>query len=405
MMLDRARVRQSAEKLTKLLVFGLPFFLPAYLIRLKLFWFPTTFLEIYIGLIVLFFSLAHGRDGWLRAGAKLGKWRGPIFLWSLISFAATFWSPNVFSGLGLWRAYVLEPVLLLFVFLTVLTERADAKRFLRQLYFVVIGICLWAVWQFTTGEGIPSPWNVSIAEGRRATGPFPFPNAVALFVVPITALAAAQFVKHKDQWALVALTAGFISVILAKSDGGLIALTAASAFALATVRWGRVLLAPLIVIGMLIFTTQPALRTKVIDEVTFQTWPGQVRLTIWEETWNMLKDRPILGAGLAGYSIVFADYHEATYIEIFQYPHNILFNVWSETGILGVFAFGWILWVWATHKGRRDRLHIASVTVLLALLIHGLVDVPYFKNDLAIVFWALVFLTVFSRIDENESES
>ncbi len=40
---------------------------------------------------------------------------------------------------------------------------------------------------------------------------------------------------------------------------------------------------------------------------------------------------------------------------------------------------------------------------LIAFLIHGLVDVPFFKNDLALHFWVVLALTavVYIRIGEN----
>jgi hypothetical protein len=40
-----------------------------------------------------------------------------------------------------------------------------------------------------------------------------------------------------------------------------------------------------------------------------------------------------------------------------------------------------------------------ALPVIIAILVHGLVDVPYFKNDLAVLFWMLIALT--TRIDEG----
>jgi O-antigen ligase len=403
MMRDWESIRQKVEMLTRRLAFGLPFALPAYLIRVSLGPVPTTVLELYIVIFLAAFTVAHGRRGWLRAGASLGSWRWPILLWALASFASVFWSPDIFSGLGLWRAYVLEPLLVFFILRIVLVEKRDIDRFVNHLYLATIGICVWAIWQFVTGSGIPSPWDVSIAEGRRATGPFPFPNAVALFIVPIGSLAAARFRNAPKPLTALAWIACLVAVLLARSDGGLIALGAATFIIACTHQWGRIASEMLLLAGILFLTFTPVIREAVITELTFQSWSGQVRLTMWEETWNMLKERPLLGAGFAGYPIVFADYHKATYIEIFQYPHNILFNFWSETGILGVISFGWIVLTWSQSAYRISRsesqeqryaLWAMRCAPLAAILIHGLVDVPYFKNDLAMLFWMLIFVTL-----------
>jgi hypothetical protein len=39
---------------------------------------------------------------------------------------------------------------------------------------------------------------------------------------------------------------------------------------------------------------------------------------------------------------------------------------------------------------------------MATLLAHGLVDVPYFKNDLAVLFWIVVLVPILvQRIDEK----
>jgi hypothetical protein len=59
-----------------------------------------------------------------------------------------------------------------------------------------------------------------------------------------------------------------------------------------------------------------------------------------------------------------------------------------------------LLFVWIMIKylyygykslsGKERELSLALITALIAIIIHGLVDVPYFKNDLAVQFWALM---------------
>lgn len=76
---------------------------------------------------------------------------------------------------------------------------------------------------------------------------------------------------------------------------------------------------------------------------------------------------------------------------------TIVLNFWSETGLAGLVAFIW-LGVQAVRQGLAglalDRwprtMSIGLLGMLFSLVLHGLVDAPYFKNDLALVFWALV---------------
>jgi hypothetical protein len=42
--------------------------------------------------------------------------------------------------------------------------------------------------------------------------------------------------------------------------------------------------------------------------------------------------------------------------------------------------------------GKKYRHHLVLMTGMVAMLVYGLVDVPYFKNDLSVVFWILLAL-------------
>jgi O-antigen ligase len=129
----------------------------------------------------------------------------------------------------------------------------------------------------------------------------------------------------------------------------------------------------------------------------------QIRYQQWKETLNLLKDTPIFGAGLAGYQTLMVPYHQFWHIEIFLYPHNFFLNFWTETGLLGLIS---IIWTIATffiigyqstinnQQSTIKTLTLATICAMITLLIHGLVDVPYFKNDLAILFWVIIGIMV-----------
>ena len=395
-------------KSLKYLVWLLPFALPLYAIRFKVGPFPTTAFEIYLWILFIWFTAGRGWLGWKSGSARLRGWRWPIMAWTLISYLSVFWSPSLMTGFGLWRAYILEPILVLVLLLDMMRTEQDLEWLKRSMFGACGFLMVWAAIQFISGWGIPSPWNVAIAAGRRATGPFPYPNALSLFVTPIAALAFVQWLKKpRDWWALVGWGSGLIAIALAKSNGGFIALFVVAMTALFINQKTRKWIAAALVLALGIVIAIGPVRSAIWKTISFQNWSGQVRLFQWRETWQMLKDHWFLGAGFGGYPIVFAPYHKATAIEIFQYPHNILFNFWSETGLLGVAAFGWIVgrWIWRAVRvspppsapplklrGGWEEIWSGRLVLLapiLAILIHGLVDVPYFKNDLAVLFWIL----------------
>jgi len=396
-------------KFLKYLVWALPFALPLYLVRFRIGPFPTTALEIYLLILFIWFTVERGWLGWKSGSARLRGWRWPIAAWVLISYLSVFWSPSLTIGFGLWRAYVLESILVLIVVLDVIRTEQDLEWMKRSMFASCVFLMVWAVFQFISGWGIPHPWDVAIMAGRRATGPFPYPNALSLFVTPVAALAFVQWLKKpRDWWALVGWISGVIAIGLAKSDGGFIAWVAVAIAALLINKKTRKRAAAVFVLILGVVVAIEPVRSVIWKTISFQNWSGQVRLFQWRETWQMLKDHWFLGAGFGGYPGVFAAYHKATAIEIFQYPHNILFNFWSETGVLGVVAFGWIVGRWIRKgigvtppscwtpplnlRGGWEGIwsgRLLALAPIIAILIHGLVDVPYFKNDLAILFWIL----------------
>jgi O-antigen ligase len=122
------------------------------------------------------------------------------------------------------------------------------------------------------------------------------------------------------------------------------------------------------------------------------------RLELWKDTLLMLREHIVFGAGLSGFADRIAPFWNPTHPERFIDPHNILLNFWVETGLLGVFAFGWIMangfrvtWLgWHSSEGSWRPIELGVFLALIAIVVHGLVDVPYFKNDLSLEFWALI---------------
>jgi O-antigen ligase len=307
--------------------------------------------------------------------------------WVAVTLLAVAIAPSLHAALGLWRAFVLEPVLWLLVACALQVDREALWKQLSWVVWVLAGV---AAFQFVSGWFIPSPWNVGILEGRRATGIFPFPNALALFVAPVGALAIARFLEKRTWMDGVTVLASVLAVALAKSEGAGVALAAVAVVAGFASPKFRKWTALAVGLGCAALLLVAPLRTKVVQEVTFKGWSGKVRLVIWEETVTMLKDRPFFGAGFGAYPTVIKPYHKATYLEIFQFPHNALLNIWSETGVLGLLVVLWLAVTWI--KAGKDA-RMVALAPLLAIAVHGLVDVPYFKNDLAVLFWMLVWLT------------
>jgi O-antigen ligase len=115
----------------------------------------------------------------------------------------------------------------------------------------------------------------------------------------------------------------------------------------------------------------------------------------------MLRDHPIFGAGISGYQTVMVHYRTRN-LHPEPYAHNIFLTTWSEVGLIGLAAFTVILvgllWrAWRNFGSAPDLyrpLLWGMFGAWVVFVVHGLVDSPYWKNDLSLEFWILAALEV-----------
>src|SRR3989339_175106 len=375
--------------------------LPAYLLRLDVFGMPTTLLEWMLGMAMLAWLTDPVRQK--IDGSFLRGWRLPLFLFFLASLVGFFVAPDKLVALGIWKAYVIEPVFFFLLVRISLRWYDDAQTVVMALGCGAAVVAAFAIFQSVTGLGIPIPWDVE----RRVTSVYPYPNAVGLYVGPIILLGLAALSRGVKEripsriffWILV-LGLCVAAVIFSQTE----AVWGAVPAAVLVLMIGlfprlRLLAVPLALAGILVMLAVPALRTKAL----LHDYSGEVRRKQWTETAEMLKDRWAFGAGLSGYPAVMAAYHVFPEIEIFQYPHNIFLNIWSEFGLLGFLVLAMLTWrvLRLYRKADRERspmlwLTFGCVAALVEMFLHGFVDVPYFKNDLALLTWGIFALLSWS---------
>lgn len=382
--------------------------LPSYGVRATVAGVPITLLEV---LILVVSAVWLWR--WRVQGRSALAPRSP-FLWAAAAFAllATielFVSPDLVRAAGIWKAYFVEAPLFFVAASGIVRTRQSFERAALALGVTALYISVFAIIQkLTNGWLVPYDYWYR-GEGPRVTSFYSYPNAIGLFVGPIIALgfgygtaALRQLVTGARTAPVVArlvfwlsvITCGLLAILFAHSDGALVGLAAAAVvFGLLTPRL-RVATAGLLVAGGVAVAVW-GLPSSVTDILLLRDWSGQVRRSVWSESVQLLQDHWLLGAGLAGYQTALVPYHHATYLEIFLYPHNIVLNFWSELGAAGVLAVLGLFGHGAVYGLRRlrraspgERLLLAgALATLTTFAVHGLVDAPYFKNDLAVLWW------------------
>jgi O-antigen ligase len=106
------------------------------------------------------------------------------------------------------------------------------------------------------------------------------------------------------------------------------------------------------------------------------------RAPIWSTGFQLATDYPFTGLGLASFSMPYSSYTLLTHVPFHNHAHNLYLDLWLETGLLGVFAFG-MMSVVAFRAPMRDRAwRTASLAAISVMLLHGALDDPLFAYGL-----------------------
>jgi len=397
---------------TRLAAFILIILLPSYLLRFNIGFLPTTFLEVMIVILALVWFIKKIKDknlviSWQKIKDLLG--RQNLIIISLFIISATvavFISSDTRAALGIWKAYFIEPIILLFIFLDIFSKR-DIPKIIFSLALSAFLVSTLAIIQKFTGWFVPYTfWGKDNV--FRVTSFYGYPNAIGLFLGPIIPLLV-FYVAHLTRefkknifliiFLLLTIIFSFLAIFWANSTGAIMGLLLGiiiTGFFYKKTIFVSILLF-LIFSSVIYFNILPQ---SISDTLLLKDWSGQVRIKMWTETFEMLKHNFIFSPGLSNYQNAVAPYHIWSFVEIFQYPHNLILNFWSEIGLLGLFSFLALVIIFFkkiifTLRQNQNRfLLFGLIWSMFVILIHGLVDVPYFKNDLAVLFW-LIFGIIF----------
>lgn len=428
--------------------------LPAYLIRFNIFGLPTTALELMILISSLVWVVRNFKTIFIGIRLRLAKksklnrypfdWEIVALL--LISFLAVGVSNFNISALGVWRAFFFEPILFYLVVINVLGQNKNLGKIIWPLSISALGVSLVAWYQqFVDMTWLNPVWSLQM----RATSVFPYSNAVGLYLGPISIIILGWLLAKEKSWRggknfwlkiiyfLLVIFASWGAIFFARSEGALIGLVGAFAvMGLLAGKKSSVSTLIIIVLGGALIWFTPVLRNYVWEKATLQDLAGEIRKQQWRETNKELAvdSRWFWGAGLDNYQAAVKpfhqegiffnrdhdlDFHNKTVtsdayrithwqpVEIYMYPHNIFLNFWSELGLMGMLLFVWLFikyfYVGTKMLIQNSKLKIQNSKTkgfkylilgllgsVVVIVIHGFVDVPYFKNDLAILFWLIL---------------
>jgi O-antigen ligase len=358
--------------------------LPLYVVRWRYGPLPTTLLETLVIVTVALYVIARWRDGWRRPLRT--PYDIPILLLLLAGAIAVVVPQDHRAALGLYRAYFIEPVAIFYVAADLLRGEATLKR---------------AVISFAIGSSIFAVLNlVAVAQalldhkfhvGSAPNALYGDANYVAMYLEPAVAFAIAVFLfagTPRWRWlGAVWLPITGLALLLTLSKGAYLALFVLGVVVILRMRrWMLPLLIGLVAVALAL-SRIPLIAQRIATSENSLVG----RFQIYGAAIRVLEENPILGLGLGGFDYTFRKHASQ------PYPHDVWLTFWVEIGLLGLIAFAVIffglLWRgWRALPQTEGFYRVAMWGVLGSLVlwgVHGLVDSPYWKNDMSVEFWVL----------------
>jgi len=393
------------KKLT--LALALLFFLaPSYLIKSSIGFVPTTFLElsIYTTAVIALVKYFWGQERELVnpfAVARHFNWI--ILVWLLSASLAIIASNDLRISLGVFKGWWVDPIILFYLLLSVIKTSADWLKILNAWWASASLLAAYGLIEYGLGLGLQT-------DGLLNSIYLPA-NYLAMYLVPAIFVGAALtwqlwpsrlakinlFILLIDLWAL----------WLTKSYGGFLGLVAGALIFCVTYyindkpKLKKVLLGWLLLVVslMLVILPQPKFQKLLSRDPRSSL---TTRQEIWQTSWLLVKERPVTGWGLGNFQASYRShtkYITLTPLEWFVVKaHNLYLNLWIEVGLLGLLVFIYLIvkYLWLLIPDLKSGIFSrrlwasALIAIIIATLAHGLVDTPYFKNDLSIVFFLVI---------------
>jgi len=372
------------KKIDQYLLIILTIIIPTYLVRFSVFGIPTTLLEILIYLAAIFIIgkklITHQ-----HLSAPSWKYVLPVSLFFLAGVTSVIRDPNPLLALGYLKGFIFDP--LLFAFLVYNTFSKENIYLLFESLIIsatILGVISLASFQF-----------------GRLTGFFESANYLAFYLAP--PLLYLVFYQQKKLWRFPLLVVLIIMLLLTRSYGAILSVLVISAAGFHSIipdlkKKMAVLLGAVIILAAFVATQLPTEKFQTFLKTGVRS-STSVRMEVYQISTSLLKNNWPLGVGLRNY--------EATYLQhapdilgrpplewVMLHPHNIYLAIWLFMGIAGLIAFVWL--VIAVIKNDLQKANLPYLAMLLYFLVHGLIDTPFFKNDVGIVFFLIITTLILS---------
>lgn len=378
--------------------------LPLYLVKVNTFGVPSNIFEI-LATLVIVLTFIYVRSFVFKKITSLPKivLLALAFIVSGLLFS-TFLNNDYRTGLGIIKGWFLIPMLFAFSLYAIIDSREDVEKIIKSIYFSIVFVGFIALIYKILGAA---------TYDNRLTAFYSSPNYLAMYLAPGVFFGiyflSNSFLKNNfsKTFFFYGATMLFILVPLyyTYSYGAWLALIAS--FTITTLALKKTcskmhwVILFLIIGALVLFFSQ--ISTQKFSAITHLSSRSSIasRLMIWKASTLLIKNNPLIGIGPGNFQAAYLAIQPEfePYLEwAVPQPHNLLLAFWLQAGLLGLLGFsGLLFFVFNSLKDLfRHKKNAALATPLfgffLYTILHGLIDTPYWKNDLAALFWLCFFL-------------
>ena len=378
------------QKIINSLIYLTVFSLPLYLVSFKVGWVPTNVLELLICILFVFWAIGlFGSEDRLFFNSKI--WLPVLLIFIGVTIAVWF-SSDLEVSAGIWKSWFVIPLVFFIVVISHIKTKEQVENIIVSLTLsgALVGLVALYYWL-----------NNDLTYDGRLSAFYLSPNYLAMYLSPILILSLYLYSIFKQRVYKITLLIIYflfaLVIYLTYSYGAWLGLLAALAFILFQRKNKKILLIFFLFVVLISIIQIPSDKFQGFLDLSYPSLES--RLVIWQSSWEILKDNFLIGIGPG----MFQKYYLA-YQDIFKpypewavpQPHNVFLAFWLQTGLLGLIGFIWLLLIYFVHllKKTDPKYVLGSVLIglMIYILVHGLVDTTYWKNDLAIIFFLIIAL-------------
>ena len=409
----------SFKKISRILIYIILLTTPLYLVRFFIWEIPTNIME----LIVLFSFLFSFWNKKICFDEKIKIYFWPVLILLAGLFLSTFLNDNSKTGLGIIKGWFLFPLLFSWV---ILREIDNREKIEKALYWLYLGIFLVSL------VGLFYLWSKHLTYDLRLQAFYLSPNYLAMFLAPgifigkyYLEVNLKNLFGHNHNrlkpglfFSFFSLATILFSFYFTYSYSAWISVVA-SLILLEFIKSRKNILRSkfFLIMIFLIFT----FFASQLGQQKFKTFfsfeeksSATSRIAIWKSASKILADNIIVGTGPGNFQSKYLEYQKffPPYPDwAVPQPHNLYLAFWLQGGILGIFGFLLLISLWIKNSitffrkqknGLRPMLSVIF-GIIFYILLHGLFDTPYWKNDLSLIFWTILTLGIIIAKENKES--